>query len=69
MSYFGRAEYVLMNKYIINASIRADGASNFGTGNKWGYFPSASVAWQLGDERFMDFWRNVVTNFKIRAIN
>ena len=67
MSYFGRAEYVLMNKYIINASIRADGASNFGTGNKWGYFPSASVAWQLGDEKFMDFWRNTVTNFKIRA--
>ena len=67
ISYFGRAEYVLFNKYIINASIRADGASNFGEGNKWGYFPSGSVAWQLGDENFMEFWRNTVTNFKIRA--
>lgn len=67
ISYFGRAEYVLMNRYIINGSIRADGASNFGKGNKWGYFPSASVAWQLGDENFMNFWRNVVSNFKIRA--
>lgn len=67
MSYFGRAEYVLMNKYIINASIRADGASNFGKGKKWGYFPSVSAAWQLGDESFMEFWRNTVSNFKIRA--
>ncbi len=67
ISYFGRAEYVLMNKYIFNASIRADGASNFGAGNKWGYFPSGSVAWQLGDESFMDFWRSTVSNFKLRA--
>jgi len=67
ISYFGRAEYVLMNKYIINASLRADGASNFGEGNKWGYFPSVSVAWQLGDEKFMDFWSNVVSNFKLRG--
>lgn len=67
ISYFGRAEYVLMNKYILNASIRADGASNFGAGNKWGYFPSGSIAWQLGDEDFMEFWRPTVSNFKIRA--
>ncbi|MDE6491402.1 MAG: TonB-dependent receptor [Muribaculaceae bacterium] len=67
ISYFGRAEYVLMNKYILNASIRADGASNFGSGHKWGYFPSVSAAWQLGDEKFMDFWRQTVSNFKIRA--
>lgn len=56
-----------MNKYILNASIRADGASNFGSGHKWGYFPSVSAAWQLGDESFMDFWRQTVSNFKIRA--
>lgn len=67
VSYFGRAEYVLNNRYIINASFRADGASNFGKGNKWGYFPSASIAWQLGDESFMEFWRSTVTNFKVRA--
>lgn len=67
ISYFGRAEYVLKNRYILNASIRADGASNFGKGNKWGYFPSASIAWQLGDESFMEFWRSTVSNFKIRA--
>ena len=67
LSYFGRLEYVLFNRYIVNASFRADGASNFGKGNKWGYFPSASLAWQLGDESFMEFWRPTVTNFKIRA--
>lgn len=67
ISYFARAEYVLFNRYIFNASFRADGASNFGAGNKWGYFPSGSFAWQLGDESFMEFWRPTVTNFKIRA--
>lgn len=66
-SYFARAEYVLDNKYIVNASIRGDGASVFGPDNKWGYFPSASVAWQLGDESFMDFIKPVFSSFKLRA--
>lgn len=67
LSFFGRAEYVFMNRYIVNASFRADGASNFGAGNKWGYFPSTSLAWQLGDEAFMEWWRPAVSNFKLRA--
>lgn len=67
LSFFGRAEYVLNGKYIINASIRADGASNFGPGNKWGYFPSGSVAWQLGDEPFMEFTKPLFYDIKLRA--
>lgn len=66
-SFFARGEYVFNQKYIINASIRADGASNFGPGNKWGYFPSASVAWQLGDEPFMSFIKPLFYDFKLRA--
>lgn len=66
-SFFGRAEYVLNGKYILNASIRADAASNFGPGNKWGYFPSASVAWQLGDEPFMEFAKPVLSSLKLRG--
>ena len=54
-------------KYIFNASIRADGASNFGPGNKWGYFPSGSVAWQLGDESFMEFAKPVLSSLKLRG--
>lgn len=67
MSYFGRAEYVLNDKYIILASFRADGSSNFGKGNKWGYFPSASVAWQLGDESWMEGVKPVLSSLKLRA--
>lgn len=67
LSFFARAEYVLNQKYILNASIRADGASNFGDGNKWGYFPSGSVAWQLGDEPFMEFTKPLFYDIKLRA--
>ena len=67
LSFFGRVEYVLNDKYIFNASYRADGASNFGAGNKWGYFPSGSVAWQLGEEEFMKFAQPVFSSIKLRA--
>lgn len=66
LSFFSRLEYVLKDKYIFNASIRADGASNFGASNKWGYFPAASFAWQLGDEPFMEFAKPVFDNIKLR---
>lgn len=67
ISFFARAEYVLKDKYILNASFRADGASNFGKGNKWGYFPSVSAAWQLGDEAFMDFAKPALDELKLRV--
>lgn len=67
LSFFSRAEYVLADKYIFNASIRADGASNFGAGRKWGYFPAVSVAWQLGDEEFMEFAKPLFDSIKLRA--
>ncbi|MFA5327805.1 MAG: TonB-dependent receptor [Prolixibacteraceae bacterium] len=66
-SYFARTEYVLNDKYIVNLSLRADGASNFGKGNKWGYFPAISTAWQIGDERWMDFSKSLFSNIKLRA--
>ncbi|MFI3263464.1 MAG: TonB-dependent receptor [Rikenellaceae bacterium] len=67
ISFFTRAEYVLKDKYVFNASFRADASSNFGANNKWGYFPSASAAWQLGDEEFMKFITPVVNSLKVRA--
>ncbi len=67
VSFFTRLEYVLKDKYIFNASFRADGASNFGPNNKWGYFPSGSVAWQLGDEAFMAFAKPLFSSIKLRA--
>lgn len=67
LSFFARAEYVLNDKYSFNAIIRADGSSNFGEGNKWGYFPSVSAAWQLGDEPFMEGAKSWLSGLKLRA--
>ena len=67
ISFFTRAEYVINDKYIFNASFRADGASNFGNDSKWGYFPSCSAAWHLGDEPFMAFAKPVLSSLKLRA--
>lgn len=52
-SFFGRANYIFKNKYILTASMRADGSSVFGAGNQWGYFPAASAAWKITEENFL----------------
>jgi len=53
LSFFGRVNYTLMDKYLFTASLRADGSSKFGKNNKWGYFPSFSAAWRLSEEEFI----------------
>ncbi len=53
LSFFGKANYAFKNRYLLSASLRADGSSKFGTENQWGYFPSASVAWRIIEEDFM----------------
>lgn len=52
-SFFGRVNYMLLDKYIFTATLRADGSSKFGENNRYGYFPSAAVAWRLSDEDFI----------------
>ena len=52
-SYFGRFNYALFDRYLVTATLRADGSSKFGPENRWGYFPSASVAWRVSEEKFM----------------
>ena len=52
-SFFGRIIYTFKDKYTINASIRRDGSSNFGPGNRYGTFPAASVLWRISEEEFM----------------
>ncbi len=54
LSYFGRANYSLMNRYLFSATLRADGSSMFAKKNRWGYFPSVSAAWVVSDEDFME---------------
>jgi len=53
VSYMGRANYNLADKYLFNFTMRIDGSSVFGANNKWGYFPSGSFAWNLHQEPFM----------------
>ena len=52
-SYFGRINYNFNEKYYLQAALRADGSVRFGPENKWGVFPSASVAWRISQEPFM----------------
>lgn len=65
-SYLGRVNYVFNDKYLVTASFRADGSSVFGENNKWGYFPSASVAWRASQEPFIDNL-NIFHDLKLRA--
>jgi TonB-dependent starch-binding outer membrane protein SusC len=53
VSFFGRASYNYMMKYIITATVRQDGSSKFGANHKWAMFPSISAAWRINEEGFM----------------
>ena len=65
ISYFARASYSLMDRYLLTATVRRDGSSNFGTGNLWGTFPSVAAGWRISEEPFM---KNVewLDNLKLR---
>lgn len=52
-SVFARAQYNYDNKYLVSASLRADGSSRFGENNRWGYFPSVSAGWYLSEENWL----------------
>ena len=53
LSYIGRVNYSYNNRYLLTASMRADGSSKYSEGNKWGYFPSAALKWKVTEEEFM----------------
>ena len=65
-SYFGRAKYDFSGKYLLEANIRYDGSSRFAPGNKYGLFPSASAAWRVSEESFMDEY-DWIDNLKLKA--
>ena len=66
ISYFARASYSLMDRYILTGTIRRDGSSNFGAGNRWGTFPSVAGAWRVSEEPFMKDL-TFVNNLKVRV--
>ncbi len=55
LSYFGRVNYELRDKYLFSATFRADGSSRFGANNRFGYFPSVSAGWIISQEDFWNF--------------
>ncbi|MFB9057821.1 SusC/RagA family TonB-linked outer membrane protein [Mariniflexile ostreae] len=66
MSYFGRINYSLKNRYLLTVNFRADGSSKFRKDNRWGYFPSFSLGWVISDEplfKEIDF----ISNLKFRG--
>lgn len=65
VSFFGRLNYTLLDKYLLTVTVREDGSSRFAEGNKWGLFPSAALAWKIKEE---DFLRDVkaLSELKLR---
>ncbi len=53
MSFLGRVNYSLLSRYLFTVSFRADGSSKFPEDNRWGYFPSAAIAWRINNESFL----------------
>jgi TonB-linked SusC/RagA family outer membrane protein len=65
VSFFGRLNYTLLNKYLLTVTVRDDGSSRFAKENQWGLFPSAAFAWKIKDESFLKNI-NAVSNMKLR---
>lgn len=65
-SYFGRLKYGYANKYFLTLNVRRDASSKFGINNRVGIFPSASLAWKISEESFMDAVPGI-TMLKLRA--
>ena len=66
LSYTARINYAYDNKYLISLSERADGSSRFGPDNRWAFFPSASVGWNVSNEKFFPNSK-VIKDLKLRA--
>lgn len=66
LSYFGRVNYSYDSRYLLTASVRADGSSKFAAGHQWGYFPSVAAAWRINEEKFMEGTEGWLSNLKLR---
>ena len=65
VSFLGRLNYTLLDKYLLTVSYRRDGSSVFGENNKWGNFPAASVGWRIDEEDFMQ--EGIFDQLKLRG--
>lgn len=65
LSYFGRAFYSYDDRYLVTGTLRRDGSSKFADGNRWGWFPSAALAWKISNEAFLKD-NPIINNLKLR---
>lgn len=65
VGFFARANYGLLDRYFLTASVRRDGSSRFGTGNKWAVFPAVSASWRISQEDFFNV--GPLSELKLRA--
>ena len=65
-SWFGRVNYSYLDRYLLTATMRADGSSKFGPNHHWGYFPATALAWRISDEPFMKSASKWLDNLKLR---
>ncbi|KEO75309.1 SusC/RagA family TonB-linked outer membrane protein [Anditalea andensis] len=65
ISFFGRVNYSLRDRYLLTATLRTDGSSRFSPENRWGVFPSLAAAWRISEENFL-VDNGVLTDFKLR---
>lgn len=66
-SFFGRANYSLLDRYLLTASVRTDGSSRFGANNRWGTFPALSLGWKLSDEPWLNGMLGQGNSLKLRG--
>lgn len=66
VSFFGRVNYSLLDRYLFQASLRTDGSSVLADGHKWGVFPSVSAGWRISEEAFMAGTKSWLDNLKLR---
>jgi len=66
VSWFGRANYSYLERYLFTLTFRADASSVFAPNNQWGYFPAGAVAWRISEEPFMEGARDFLDNLKLR---
>ena len=66
VSFFGRINYTLLDRYLLTVTLREDGSSQFADGHQWGFFPAAAASWRIIEEPWMASTHNWLSNLKLR---
>lgn len=66
LSFYGRLNYKLMERYLLTVTVRGDATSRFSPENRWGVFPAVALAWRINEESFMEGARGWLSDWKLR---